>query len=121
MLDRIDLQIHVARVSTRELTDRSQAGEPSASVRPRVIAARSRAIQRQGYANHQLSGAQLDEHTRLDSGDRQFLVTAAERLKLSGRGLHRSLRVARTIADLSGSERLERTHLTEALAYRNQL
>lgn len=121
LLDRIDLQIHVARVSTRELTDRSQAGEPSASVRPRVIAARSRAIQRQGYANHQLSGAQLDEHTRLDSGDRQFLITAAERLKLSGRGLHRSLRVARTIADLSDSERLERTHLTEALAYRNQL
>jgi len=121
LLDRIDLQIHVPRVPTRELASRTGSGESSAAVRTRVIAARARAIERQGQANHQLAGTLLDEHASLTPEDQRFLVEAAERLRLSGRGLHRSLRVARTIADLENHARIGRMHLTEALTYRNQL
>ena len=121
LLDRIDMQIHVHRAPIRELATQHETGEPSAKVRRRVEQARATAWTRQGCANAQLVATALDEHTRLSDADRDFLITAAERLKLSARGLHRTLRVARTIADLSGEERLSKTHLTEALSYRNQL
>lgn len=121
LLDRIDMQIHVRRVPIRELTSQQTSGESSALVRKRVEQARDMAMARQGCANAELPARSLEQHARLATTDQELLITAAERLKLSTRSLHRSLRVARTIADLDGAENIHKTHLTEALSYRNQL
>jgi magnesium chelatase family protein len=118
LLDRIDLQIEVPALPASALGEPVPAGEPSAAVRERVARARNRQRQRQRCANAQLQGGMLDEHAALDGPGRALLRQAMERLGLSARGYHRVLRVARTIADLAGSERIDTAHLTEAIGYR---
>jgi len=86
-------------------------------VRERVIAARARQLTR-GVVNARLSGAQLDQACRLDSATQQLLDQAVDLLRLSARGYHRILRVARTIADLDGSDRIATAHVLEAVGYR---
>jgi magnesium chelatase family protein len=124
-LDRIDLRIDVPKVRPEDLALPPPA-EGSAAVAQRVAAARARQTRR--YAalpperrirtNAEADGALLDEIASPEPAGRLLLVKAAERLRLSARGYHRVLRVARTLADLEGSTGVARRHVAEALSYR---
>ena len=114
LLDRIDLQVEVLG-ATPEALLAAPDGEPSAAVALRVAAARARQLQRQGQPNAGLDSPGIDRHCALHTAAAGFLRAAAERLGWSGRRLHRSLKVARTIADLAGSEHIHTAHLAEAL------
>jgi magnesium chelatase family protein len=120
LLDRIDLQVEVPALRAHELTVAAD-GECSAVVAARVSTARQRAQQRQGACNAALTPADLDRHCALDAAGSALLQRAAERLGWTGRGLHRVLKVARTIADLAGSERIGTAHIAEALQSRRAL
>jgi magnesium chelatase family protein len=96
-------------------------GEPSAPIRERVAQAQQRARDRQGVANAALAGPAIDAHCRLDDGARHFLTSAASRLGWSGRSIHRCLKLARSIADLAGSEQIALGHVAEAVQYRRGL
>jgi magnesium chelatase family protein len=119
LLDRIDLHIPVPRMPAGLLLERSNSAESSHSIRQRVIHCRQIQQQRQHCSNARLAAAQLLEVCELGVSHRKMLEEAAENLKLSGRGLHRTLRVARTIADMAGQASIEQIHLAEALAYRS--
>ncbi|HEY7574452.1 MAG TPA: YifB family Mg chelatase-like AAA ATPase [Thermoanaerobaculia bacterium] len=124
LLDRIDLQLAVPPIAWRELSSRAPC-EGSASVRERVIAARAIAAARRpecpGFRNAQLTGEDLARHAPLAPEARDLVARTADRLALSARALHRALRVARTAADLAGSERVLSEHVAEALSYRLRL
>jgi len=126
MLDRIDLQIEVPAVSAADLV-LPQPSEGSAEVRARVAAARE--AQNARYAalaqprirtNAECDGALLEEIAAPDRQGLSLLRDAANALSLSARGYHRSLRVARTLADLDGEENVARLHVAEALSYRGE-
>ena len=88
------------------------------SARARALAARERQLARDGTLNAHLGQSQTEAHCRLEPHDQALLETAMESLQLSARAMHRILRVARTIADLAGSEAIATAHLAEALGYR---
>jgi magnesium chelatase family protein len=116
-LDRLDLQIEVPALTAEELMA-SGAGEASAAVRQRVLAARERQRAR-GALNARLPNAALREHCALDAAGRRLVTEAVDRGGMSARGVHRALRVARTIADLAGEERVTSLQVAEALQYRS--
>lgn len=118
LMDRIDLHVDVPRLPPAELRPDLPGGEDSATVRVRVVAARAVQQARAGCANAQLGQAATLAHCRLAPPDQALLERAIDSLQLSARALHRILRVARTIADLAGSESIATAHLTEALGYR---
>jgi magnesium chelatase family protein len=117
LLDRIDLRLNVPRLSPDELLHAPPA-ETSACVQQRVSAARAHAQERQGVPNAELAGQALRDHAALSGGAASFAQAVAKQLALSGRGFDRLLRVARTVADLAGEERLSEAHLAEAVSYR---
>lgn len=121
LLDRIDLHVSVPRVLPVELRPGSAAGESSASVRERVQAAHARQCARSGKSNALLTTSDMQHACLLQDADQNLLDQAIERLHLSARAIHRTLRVARTIADLADSETIRTAHLTEALSYRSVL
>lgn len=114
LLDRIDLHLDVPAVTAEEMLGDPE-GDRSEDVRTRVKAAWRRQWQRQRRLNHQLPAETLNQ---LLKPHRDWVGGVMTRLGLSGRALHRSARVAMTIADLAGSDILERDHLREALSYR---
>lgn len=115
--DRIDLVVEVEPVPIAALAG-GEAGESSAAVRARVLAARARQLARQGCLNASLSGRALQRHGGPCPSIRALLERSAERLQLSARAYHRVLRVARTIADLGAAERVAEAAVAEALQYR---
>lgn len=121
--DRIDIRLDVPRLSHAELLGES-SGESSAAIRDRVEGARRRQLER--YAgtgvgcNAQLTGPGARRAARLDADGRDTLARAVDALRLSGRGFDRTLKVARTIADLEAAEGVSAEHVAEALAYRGR-
>ncbi|NNK34055.1 MAG: ATP-binding protein, partial [Xanthomonadales bacterium] len=118
LLDRIDLFVEVARPNHIVIPGRGQPGESSSAVRERVVSANRLQIERQGVANGQLESSGVKRHCRLAAEDECFIENAAKKLTLSPRGFQRVLKVARTIADLDGSESIGQNHLAEAIGYR---
>lgn len=123
LLDRIDIQIEIVPVPFEKISEQ-QPGESSASIRERVI--RARQIQTERFANYprihcnaQMTSKLLHQYAQPDSQDLQLLKNAMTRLNLSARAYDRILKVARTIADLEGSESIRSQHLAEAIGYRN--
>ena len=117
LLDRIDLQIEVPDVAQEDLAGGAK-GEPSAAVRARVVAARACQLARQGKSNAMLAARDIDRHCAPDAHGSTLLKQAISRLGLSARGYHRVLKIARTIADLAGAERLTAAHVAESIQYR---
>jgi magnesium chelatase family protein len=122
LLDRIDLHVVVPPLRPREVTDRRPA-ESSAPIRERVIAARARQLDRFRdrpgvYANAYMSVREVRDFCRLDTAGESVLRAALQRLGLSARAYHRVLKLARTIADLEGVDRIASRHVAEAIQYR---
>jgi magnesium chelatase family protein len=123
LLDRIDLRLWVPRLTKQELLG-AAGGEPSARVRERVTAARDR--QRARLAglglgcNAQLPGPLARREVRLTTAAEGLLGRAVDAMQLTGRGLDRALKVARTVADLAAAERVDAVHLAEALSLRGE-
>ncbi len=117
-LDRIDLQIEVPRLSRQDL-QRPEHSDSSETVRKRVIVARERQQLRQEKANRFLSNKQIEQYCQLSPQDEVLIAQVLEKFKLSARAYHRILKVARTIADLAGSEEIQTVHLSEAVSYRS--
>lgn len=123
LLDRIDIQIEITPVPFKDIS-RSTQGESSASIRQRVI--KARLIQEQRFkdcngihCNAQMSERMIHQYAEPDEAGINLLRTAMERLNLSARAYNRILKVARTIADLEASEKVQPQHLAEAISYRN--
>ena len=121
-LDRIDLAVEVPRVSLTELSDQRR-GETSGSIRKRVI--RAWEIQRERYAkegivfNSQLEGRLIRKYCALGPEETRLMKEVFDRLDFSARAYDRILKVARTIADLDGEERIGKLQLSEAISYRS--
>ena len=123
LLDRIDIHCEVPVVPFKDLSQMSP-GEPSSAIRERVLKARQMQEERfkpfKGiYANAQMSERMLHLFAEPDAASLDMLRTAMEHLKLSARAYSRILKVARTIADLAGSEKVQSQHIAEAIGYRN--
>jgi magnesium chelatase family protein len=121
LFDRIDLHVEVSGVSAADLA-LPPAAEGSAEIAVRV--AKARTVQRERFdgagirTNAEAEGELLDRVATPDAAGARLLTEAAERMKLSARGYHRVLKVARTIADLSGADTVAKSHIAEALSYR---
>jgi magnesium chelatase family protein len=123
LLDRIDLHVDVPPVSYEEISEREDS-ESSESIRERVAKARQIQTQRfshfkRVHCNAQMSARDIKRFCELDKACRDLLKVAILRLGLSARAYTRILKVARTIADLDAAERIESTHISEAIHYRN--
>lgn len=122
LLDRIDIQCEITPVPFKDISQ-TAPGEPSATIRERVIAARQ--IQEQRYkdikgihCNAQMTERMIHQYAEPDADSVEVLRSAMERLSLSARAYSRILKVARTIADLDGSEKVQLPHIAEAIGYR---
>ncbi|KAF7777419.1 magnesium chelatase family protein [Pseudoalteromonas marina] len=116
-VDRIDLQIELPRLTSVELQSTKQE-ETSAQVRARVEAAYYIQLKRQGKVNARLNNKEMSIYCELAPAELQFLAKASEKLSLSPRSYHRVIKVARTISDLKGNEKISLDDLKEALNYR---
>ena len=123
LLDRIDLHVEVQGVSAADLTlpPPAEGSGEVASGSPRRARSRRSATTAHGVrTNAEADGELLDAVATPDEPGRKLLADAAAAMRLSARGFHRVLRVARTIADLAGAEQVGRIHVAEALSYRRQ-
>ncbi|MDG2961297.1 YifB family Mg chelatase-like AAA ATPase [Bisgaard Taxon 10/6] len=117
-LDRFDLSIEVPLLPQGALQSKDERGETSAEVRSKILKVREIQLNRQGKVNAHLGSKEIDQFCQLTEADAVFLEQALNKLGLSVRAYHRILKVSRSIADLAGEERINRTHLAEALGYR---
>jgi len=118
LLDRIDLQVEVARVRAAELAEASPRGLTSAQAAAAIVAARTAQWSRQGMCNARLPDVELERRCTLTAAAGRVLNAAVERWELSVRARSRVLKVARTIADLAGARELDVAQVSEALALR---
>ena len=125
MLDRIDIHIEVPRVDYEKLS-KDQLAESSASIRQRVETARQ--VQRERFTNSSAIACNADmriaevrKFCKLDETSESLMRAAMNQMNLSARAYHRILKLARTIADLGGSETIQQAHLAEALQYRPKI
>lgn len=119
LLDRIDMQVEVARLAPEMLTQAAQhSAETSATVRVRTIQARAYQHARQGKCNMALTVSELNHYGNLQKRAEQLLQQVMTKLNLSARVYHRIIKVARTIADLEGNVTIDEKHIGEALNYR---
>lgn len=124
IIDRIDMWVEVSNVEYKTLAGEGRRGATSVAVREKI--ARAREIQKKRFTqanlphktNSELSARDIDKHLKLPADLREILNQSATKLNLSGRAYHRVLKLARTIADLEGSENIKQSHLMEALSYR---
>jgi magnesium chelatase family protein len=123
LLDRIDLKVHVNSVETKNLFKRQKTiqGESNGVIQKRICAARKQQIDRQGKVNSDLSSGEIVKVCPLSSEQRQFFDLAIEKFALSTRGFYRTLKVARTIADLNSTKTPTMKHYHEALSYRQSM
>lgn len=124
LLDRIDIHIRVPRVEYKDLSSRSKA-ESSEKIRERVTEARQRQLNRlrsYGYfCNAQMNHAVLRDTSRLSDEAQNLLENAFRKMNLSARSYDRIIKVARTVADLSGADNIEGAHIAEAISFRNDI
>ncbi|MGM0594565.1 MAG: YifB family Mg chelatase-like AAA ATPase [Pseudomonadota bacterium] len=118
LLDRIDLHVEVPPLPRGTLQQPGHEEEASATVRQRVARCRERQLERSDKANAHLDNREIKEHCRLGEREANLLEQATEKLGLSARAHQRILKLARTIADMAGCERIEMPHLSEAISYR---
>ena len=123
LMDRIDIQVEVENVPFEDIA-KAPKGEPSESIRERVV--RARKIQEERFKSHkgihcnaQMTTSLLQQYAVLDDASMEQLRMAMRRLNLSARAYDRILKVSRTIADLEGAEQIQRQHVAEAIGYRN--
>jgi magnesium chelatase family protein len=121
LMDRIDIHIEVPRVEFEKLSD-DRFGESSTGIRARVEAARERQRRRfEGtpfLSNADMGPAEVRDFCQVEEAGRSLLRAAMKQLQMSARAYHRILKLARTIADLAGSDQIETVHLAEAIQYR---
>ena len=122
-MDRIDIQVEVESVPFEDMS-KAPKGEPSSAIRERVINARRIQMERYKdikgvHCNAQMNTALLQKYVQLNSDGLTHLKEALTQLNMSARAYDRILKVARTIADLEGSETVEKQHIAEAIGYRN--
>ncbi len=122
LVDRIDIQIEMPALPSADLAARTQTrGESSKAIAARVAAARARQLARQGKANRELQGREIDTVCQLDAAGEALLREASERFGWSARTYYRVLKVARSIADLAGDEMPTASQIAEAVQYRRAL
>ena len=117
MLDRIDMHVHLSRVST-QLLHANEKCDSSEDVKVRVNNTHKLQQKRQGVLNNELTIKQLEQYCDLDKVTHGFLDNASEQLNLSARAYHRIIRLARTIADMNQVSKIKQNHIAEAIAYR---
>jgi magnesium chelatase family protein len=122
LLDRIDIHIEVQKVEFEQLTEKRK-GENSQSIRKRVLAARQKQTERYAendiHYNAQMGPKEIEKYCELDEVSKNLIKIAMEKLGLSARAYDRILKVSRTIADLEASEKINSSHISEAIQYRS--
>ncbi len=118
LLDRIDIQIEVPAIPQEEMLRQRTSGEKSSAIRQHVEVAHQRQLDRQGKPNNYLSVKEIDRFCTIDEASENLLKQAINRLNLSARAYHRTLKLARTIADLAGIDTINNLHIAEAIQYR---
>lgn len=121
LLDRVDIQIQVKRVAYDLLRSDAEKGEYSNDVRLRVEQANQLQLARNGKTNARLNNNEVEKYCQLDEAQHRWLAAALDKFNLSARAIHRTLKVARTIADMEQSIEIKADHLKEALSYRAKL
>lgn len=119
MLDRIDMHVHLPRVDLKTLQRRNENAETSEEIKRRVAKIRHIQLNRQNKLNSHLSSNELEQHCDLSNELLSFLETVCERLNMSARAYHRILKLARTIADMSCADNINKAHLSEAIGFRS--
>lgn len=116
--DRFDLQLFIPKISTQDLLNSSVTSDTSQTVKARVQQAQARQRHRQAKLNVDLSTAELTKYAPFDQRGQKLLTEGGQTFQLSGRSLQKMIRIARTIADLAGDERINYEHIAEAFSYK---
>lgn len=117
LLDRIDMQVEVARVSGETLNIQEKETQ-SRDIKYKVLFARQKQYERQGKCNREITVKELEQYCKLEKESRDLLNLTMQKFNLSARSYHRIIKLARTIADLAGEDFIKKHHVSEALAFR---